>query len=108
MLTGGGYMTRPHLIISSGILDSHIQLVMHIPKIIIVVLWPITTVVNGLIIHVASPFRIYVKVIFVSLLFHFVDNIIDLRNTIIKPKTIQLEQFHNPIEISQKQAKYIP
>jgi hypothetical protein len=38
MVTGGGYMTRPHLIISSGILDSHIQLVMQIQKIEIVVL----------------------------------------------------------------------
>ena len=32
-----------------------------------------------MIIDVAIPFRIYVKVIFVSLLFYFVDNIIDLK-----------------------------
>jgi hypothetical protein len=32
-----------------------------------------------MIIHVAMPNRIYVKVIFVSLLFYFVDNIIDLK-----------------------------
>jgi hypothetical protein len=81
---------------------------MDLAKFLLVVLWPILTVVNGLIIYVAIPFRIYVKVIFVSLLFYFVDSILDLRNKIKKPKTIQLEQFHNPIEISQKHAKYIP
>ena len=49
--------------------------------------------------HVPVHITIYVKVIFVSLLFYFVDNIIELKN---KPKTkqnktTQLEQFHNPI-----------
>ena len=73
-------MTRPHLIISSGILDVHIQLVMHVPKLIIVCQCSIAVVENGLIIHAPMAFGIYVKVIFVSLLFHFVDNIIDLKN----------------------------
>jgi hypothetical protein len=77
MVIGDGYMTRPILILSSGILDIHMQLKLQLPKIIIVLLWPIVTVVNGLIIHVAIPSLIYVKVIFVSLLFYFVDNIID-------------------------------
>ena len=79
MVTGDGYMTRPHRIISSGILDTHIQLVMQILKIEIVVLCSIAIVEHGLIIHVAITFRIYVKVIFVSLLLYFVDNIIDLK-----------------------------
>ena len=48
-------------------------------KITIVVLCSIITVVNGMIIHVAITVRIYAKVIFVSLLFYFVDNIIDLK-----------------------------
>ena len=80
MVIGDGYMTRPHLIISSGILDVHLHLIIHIPKILIVVLWTILTVVNGMIIYVAIPSLIYAKVIFVSLLFYFVDNIIDLKN----------------------------
>ena len=105
MVTGGGYMTRPHLFISSGYLDCQFQLVMQIPKIIIVLLWPIITVVNGMIIDVTMPVRIYVKVIFVSLLFYFVDDIIDLKNKINKQtnkqtKATQLEQFHNPIDRS--------
>jgi hypothetical protein len=78
MVNGGGYMTRPHLSISSGILDSHIQLVMQIQKIEIVVLCSIVTLVNGMIIHVAIPCRIYVKVIFVSLLFYFADGIMQM------------------------------
>jgi uncharacterized membrane protein len=54
---------------------------------------------NGMNTHVPVHITIYVKVIFVSLLFYFVDNIIELKN---KPKTkqnktTQLEQFHNPI-----------
>ena len=34
---------------------------------------------NGMITHVPVAFTIYVKVIFVSLLFDFVDNIIDFK-----------------------------
>jgi hypothetical protein len=79
MVTGGGYMTRPHRIISSGNLDTHIQLVMQILKIEIVVLCSMAIVEHGLIFDVAITFRIYVKVIFVSWLFYFVDNIIDLK-----------------------------
>ena len=60
-------MTRLHLVINSGILDIRYQLVMDIPKIIIVLIWPVATVVNGLNIHVAMPSLIYVKVIFVFL-----------------------------------------
>jgi hypothetical protein len=48
MVTGDGYMTRPHRIISSGILDTHIQLVMQILKIEIVVLCSIAIVEHGL------------------------------------------------------------
>jgi hypothetical protein len=70
MVTGGGYMTRPHLTISSGILDCHIQLVMQVLKIEIVVLSFIITVANGMTIHVAVACRIYVKAIFVSYYFN--------------------------------------
>jgi hypothetical protein len=59
-------MTRPHRIISSGNLDTHIQLVMQILKIEIVVLCSMAIVEHGLIFDVAITFRIYVKVIFVS------------------------------------------
>ena len=78
MVNGGGYMTRPNLIISFGILNSQIHLVMQFQKIEIVVLCSIITLVIGMIIHVAMPFRIYVKAIFVSLLFYFADNIIQM------------------------------
>ena len=80
-------MTRPHLVISSGILDINIQLVLQLPKLIFVLIWPIFTMVDGMIIHVAIPSLIYVKVIFVSLLFYFVDNIIDLKNKMKKKQT---------------------
>ena len=58
--------------------------------------------------HVPVHITIYVKVIFVSLLFYFVDNIIELKN---KPKTkqnktTQLEQFHN--QIVERQNICIP
>jgi hypothetical protein len=52
---------------------------MEIPKYIIVLLCTMVKVVNGLIIHVTMHMRIYAKVIFVSLLFYFVDNIIDIK-----------------------------
>jgi hypothetical protein len=69
-----------------------------------------TIVENGIITHVAMPFTIYVKVIFVSLLFYFVDSIIDLKNKIKKKqtnknKTTQLEQFHNPNIAHKKRGK---
>ena len=44
--------------------------------------------------HVTVAITIYVKVIFVSLLFYFVDNIIELKN---KPNTKQNKTTHNPI-----------
>jgi uncharacterized membrane protein len=66
--------------------DIHIQLVVDIPKIIIVGWCSITTMENGMNTHVPVHITIYVKVIFVSLLFYFVDNIIELKN---KPKTKQ-------------------
>jgi hypothetical protein len=78
MVTGGGYMTRPHLIISYGILECHIQLVMQILKIEIVLGCSLITMENGMIVRVAIPCRIYVKAIFVSLLFYFADNIIQM------------------------------
>ena len=58
--------------------------------------------VDGMTIHVAMPFRIYVKAIFVSLLVYFIDNKIDLKNKMEKneKKTTQLERFHNPIDKS--------
>ena len=86
MATGDGYMTRPHLIISSGILDVHIQLVVQLPKLIIVLIWHIIWVVNGVMVYVGMPSRIYVKVIFVSLLFDFVANIVDFKNKMKKNK----------------------
>ena len=42
------------------------------------------TMVDGMTMHVAIPFRIYVKAIFVSLLFYFIDNTIDLKNKMNK------------------------
>ena len=58
------------------------------------------------------PFTIYVKVIFVSLLFYFVDNIIDLKNW-MKKKPNKIKQnhavgkVHNPNIAKKSQNIYI-